>query len=95
MFRRGAGGKKRDTAEGPIVDALRAVGVRVWYLGGVGLPDLLCCYRGRYSVFEVKTGKGRKTAAQVDIPWPVVRTPEEALMEIFGSLKIPIDNLTA
>ncbi len=31
----------------------------------------------------MKTGKGRHTVAQAGIPWKTVRTPEEALMEIF------------
>lgn len=29
-----------------------------------GVPDILCCYRGRFIGIEVKTPKGRLSAAQ-------------------------------
>ena len=32
--------------------------------GNSGIPDIICCYRGRYAAFEVKTAKGRTTALQ-------------------------------
>jgi hypothetical protein len=77
-----AGGGKRDTAEQPIREALEAVGARTWQLGGTGNPDLLVLYRGRYYVGEAKTGRGRRTRNQTDIPWPVWRVPLDALITI-------------
>lgn len=32
--------------------------------GSVGIPDIICCYKGRFLAFEVKTQKGRTTALQ-------------------------------
>jgi hypothetical protein len=81
-FRKRAGGGRRDTAEQAIVDALEAVGARVWRLGGTANPDLLVLFRGRYTPLEVKTEKGRTTVNQANIPWPLVRLPEQALREI-------------
>jgi hypothetical protein len=78
-YRRRGGGGKRDTAEGPIVDALRACGVGVWFLSGQGNPDLLTHYRGLWLPLEVKTGKGTLTPNQVGILWPVTRTVDQAL----------------
>ena len=82
-YRRRAGGGKRDTAEGPILSALAAVGARTWRLSGTGNPDVLCLFRGRYYVAEVKSGKaGRLTANQQDIPWPIWRSPQDALLTL-------------
>lgn len=85
-FRRGGARKRRDAAEGPIVEALRAVGATTWQLSGTGLPDLLVAYRGAWHVGEVKTEKGRLTPAQLAQGagrlWPVWRTPDEALTAI-------------
>jgi len=81
-YRRRAGGGKRDTAEGPIVAALRQIGVECWHIGGTGNPDVLTRFRGRYLPLEIKTGKGQRTANQADIPWPVVRTIDEAIREV-------------
>ncbi len=81
-FRRRAGGGKRDAAEAAIVDALRGVGASVYHLSGVSNPDLLAWFRGRPYVMEVKSGKGTVTKNQVAIPWPIVRTPEQALAVI-------------
>jgi Holliday junction resolvase len=83
-FRRYAGGGRRDNAEKAIVDALEAIGARVWKLTGNGNPDLLVLFQGRYVPLEVKTtrrdgGWDRLTANQDDIPWPVVRSVEDAL----------------
>lgn len=78
-YRRRAGGGRRDANEGPIVDALRKVGCRVWFLGGTGNPDLLVERGGRFYPLETKQPKGRRTQNQADIPWPVVRTVEDAL----------------
>jgi hypothetical protein len=48
-----------------IVGCLRACGVRVQSLAGVGdgVPDLLCLFRGRLFLVEVKNGQ-RKPSAQ-------------------------------
>ena len=32
--------------------------------GSTGIPDIICCYKGRFLAFEVKTQKGRTTALQ-------------------------------
>lgn len=81
-----AGGGKRDASEAKIVEALQKVGARVWRIGGTGNPDLLVLFRGVYFVYEVKTGKGKKTANQGDIPWPVITTPAQVLQAI-GAVK--------
>lgn len=81
-YRKRAGGGKRDAAEGPIVEALKAAGARVWYLGGTGNPDLLVRYKGAYYVGEAKTGRAAPNKNQQDIPWPVWRVPLDALITI-------------
>ena len=78
-FRRGGAGKRRDANEAAIVETLQAYGCRVWRIGGSGLPDLLVWYRGRAHALEVKTATGRKTDAQADVPWPIVRSVDEAV----------------
>lgn len=87
-YRRRAGGGRRDLAEGPIVDGLRARGFVVRHIGGTGNPDILVGRSGRWWPMEVKTGKGKKTRAQIaegagDL-WPIVTTLDEAL-EALGS----------
>ena len=32
--------------------------------GTAGIPDIICCYHGRFIAFEVKTLKGKTTALQ-------------------------------
>ena len=32
--------------------------------GSAGVPDIICCYHGRFVAFEVKTAKGRTTVLQ-------------------------------
>lgn len=32
--------------------------------GTAGIPDIVCCYHGRFLVFEVKTEKGRLSKLQ-------------------------------
>lgn len=74
---------KRDAAEGPIVDALRAVGAHVTRLSGVGAPDLLVrSPRGLLVALEVKGKHGKRTDAQEESQWPIVRTIDEALTAI-------------
>lgn len=75
-----AGGGKRDLAERPIAEALRAVGAEVFFIGGCGNPDLLVRFRGRLHAGEVKTGHGKETANQGH--FPIWRTPEDALRAI-------------
>jgi hypothetical protein len=73
---------KRDAAEKPIVDALRAVGADVTLISGKGAPDLLVRFRGILVGLEVKTGKGKRTDAQEDSQWPIVRSVDEALQAV-------------
>ncbi len=32
--------------------------------GTAGIPDIICCYRGKFIAFEVKTAYGKTTALQ-------------------------------
>lgn len=32
--------------------------------GSAGIPDIICCYKGRFVAFEVKNEKGKTTALQ-------------------------------
>jgi hypothetical protein len=77
---------RRDKTETAIIAALRKIGVRVFLISGRGLPDLLCFYRGRWSVLEVKSKGGRLTDAQkntrVLAPFPVVETVDQAFAAI-------------
>jgi hypothetical protein len=77
-FKRGGAGNRRDTLEPELVAALQSAGVQVWQLHGAGLPDLLCFFRGRFTPLELKSARGTLTPFQVDIPWPVVRSVDEA-----------------
>ncbi|CAA2107676.1 hypothetical protein [Variovorax paradoxus] len=84
---------KVDSNQTQVVSALRAAGVSVQSLAAVGngVPDLLCGFRGKLSLLEVKDGSKVKsarklTAAQTDwhavwkdMPLFVVETPEQAL----------------
>jgi len=84
--------RKRDLAEPGIVRALLQAGALVFRVSERGAPDLVCYHRGAVYLFEVKTGKGRTTAAQATaraVGWPVVvvRTPLEALQAIGAARK--------
>ena len=35
--------------------------------GTAGIPDIICCYRGKFVVFEVKTETGKTTALQESV----------------------------
>ena len=86
-FYRGGARRKRDAIEPAIIEALRGRGVTTWQVGGRGLPDLLCWYRGAPVVLEVKSGaQGRlsRVQAHLDAPWPVVRTVEDAVEAVCG-----------
>lgn len=58
--------RKRDLAHRQIVEELRQAGFSVFDLGSVGrgLPDLLIGRNGIDAKVELKTPKGRKTAAE-------------------------------
>jgi hypothetical protein len=87
--------KKRDTAEGPIIDALELVGYHVWQLDR---PCDLLLWRedmgpGRFRTLEVKTRSGKaklridkrqdqQTAFLTTTGTPVVTTPMEALRAV-------------
>ena len=80
---------KRDSAEQPIVDALRSVGALVAQVSGTGVPDLIVSRLNVVYLLEVKTGKrGKLTPEQVKFheQWgdvvSVVRTVDEALRAI-------------
>lgn len=83
---------KRDANEKPIRQALQAVGAEVVQLSGKNIPDLLCAFRHKLYLFEVKMPKtGRVSEGQKEFheAWyglvHVVRTPEEAL-HIIGAI---------
>ena len=90
--------KKRDTAEPAIVQALEAVGCRVWKLDRPF--DLLVGRLGRFTVLEVKSNHrkpDKRQKAQTDelaaakaggLPVFVVRTPEEALEAVGATCKL-------
>ena len=87
-YRRRAGGGKRDTAEKPITDALKAVGAEFWLIGGTGNPDLLIRFPrgvGRFYAGEVKTGKGKETENQG--AFAIWRTPADVLRAIGCEVK--------
>ena len=35
--------------------------------GTAGIPDIICCYHGKFVAFEVKTEKGKTTALQESV----------------------------
>lgn len=35
--------------------------------GTAGIPDIICCYNGRFIAFEVKTEKGKTTELQKSV----------------------------
>lgn len=93
-FRRGGGGKKRDANEKGIVEALERHGAYVFRLSGTGVPDLLVCWRGRWTPLEVKSPEGRTTQAQRDVMHAGitihrVQTVEDALM-VIGAMPAPV-----
>lgn len=76
---------KRDANEKPIVAALRAAGAQVTIVSGEGAPDLLVRFRAVLWGFEVKSEKGKRTAAQEQSQWPIVRSIDDALKAIGAS----------
>lgn len=84
-YRKRAGGGKRDAIEQAIVEALTGRMVSVWRLGGTGNPDLLVLIPGgRWMPIEVKSGNAPMTRNQQRIPWPIVRSVDDALNLVFG-----------
>jgi hypothetical protein len=82
-----------DTAQEPIVEALKKVGIGVWV---IGRPcDLLTLYAGRWLPLEVKSdtssARNRKDqekqkAFLAATGVPIVKTPQEAIAAITRSL---------
>lgn len=81
--------KRVDINQKAIVEHLRAMGVTVFHLHevGKGCPDLLCGYKGKTYLVEVKRDdKATYTPAQIEFQskwngFPVVRinNPQEAI----------------
>ena len=86
MNRRGHAGKV-DANQEPIVDALRAAGVVVRSLAGIGdgMSDLLCIVPNATFLIECKMPGEKLTPAQkrwhVEAPWRnhIVHSPDEAV----------------
>ena len=62
------------TPEGKVKDRVKAILKRrgVWYCmprgqtyGRAGIPDFLCCHKGRFIAVETKAGRGRATPLQM------------------------------
>lgn len=85
---------KRDGNESDIIAALKRVGVGVQPLSAEGVPDLLCVFRNRLHLIEVKMPGEKLTPAQEawHRSWPgpvsVVRSVEEAL-SVVGLMPCP------
>lgn len=52
-----------------VVEILKEFGVYYFYAstggyGASGVPDIICCYKGRFIGIECKAGKGKPTALQ-------------------------------
>lgn len=61
-------GKRVDTTHAQIRDGLRDLHVTVYdaSMFGRGFPDLVCGYRGRLVLLEVKTPGGKLRQSQID-----------------------------
>ena len=62
------------TPEGKVKDKVKAILKRrgVWYCmprgqtyGRAGIPDFLCCHKGRFIAIETKAGRGKATPLQL------------------------------
>lgn len=81
---------RKDSNQDPIVRALRMIGATVINLTqvGCGCPDLLVCFRGKLTLLEIKTSKGKLSSAQNRLHInlgdcvAVVRDTDEALKAI-------------
>jgi len=52
-----------------VVEVLKAHGVYYFFpatygMGRSGVPDIICCYKGRFLAIECKAGAGKTTALQ-------------------------------
>jgi Holliday junction resolvase len=61
--------KTESQIQAKILKFLRALGPICWVIKAAvcnerGVPDILCCYKGRFVGFEVKTAKGRISGPQ-------------------------------
>lgn len=61
--------KTEATIQSEILRYLKSLGALCWVIKAAlcnerGVPDILCCYRGRFVAFEVKTKKGRLSGPQ-------------------------------
>jgi Holliday junction resolvase len=70
-------------------DLLKAVGVYYFFpvangMGRAGIPDIICCARGKFLAIECKAGKGTTTALQ---------KKELAAIEAAGGVALVINEL--
>ena len=61
--------KTESQIQAKILKFLRSFGPACWVIKAAvcnerGVPDILCCYKGRFVGFEVKTNKGRISGPQ-------------------------------
>ena len=61
--------KSEATIQALILKFLRTLGPACWVIKAAvcnerGVPDIICCYKGRFVGFEVKTDKGRISGPQ-------------------------------
>ena len=61
--------KNEATIQSKILKFLRTLGVYCWAIktevcNERGVPDIICCYKGRFVGFEVKTAKGKISGPQ-------------------------------
>lgn len=85
---------KRDSAEGPIIEALEANGWLVERVSSADFPDIVCLRRGEVRPAEVKSENGgRMRPGQVELhqrweaaghPIPVFTSIEEAVTVMAG-----------
>jgi Holliday junction resolvase len=81
-MRRVGQARRRDANEPAIVRALEAIGAHVTRISGEGAPDILVRYKGILVAFEVKSAKGKRTEAQTETAWPIVRSVEDVLQQM-------------
>ena len=61
--------KNESQIQAAILRFLRSLGAYCWAVKAAvcnerGVPDIICCYRGKFVGFEVKTAKGRISGPQ-------------------------------
>ena len=66
--------RRRDANEPSIMEDLRKAGVHVTQVSGKGAPDLILKFRGSVICVEVKSENGKRTPAQEDTDWPIVKS---------------------